>query len=103
MSAENSFPELSYLFGAYLNQDYDIYGPSVGDAVRAFSRQETLAVVDAVRRDIARFLQEARGVEDAALDAIDSGRAHPPGLSSRDYLSWIDSLLSEAAQKHAAE
>jgi hypothetical protein len=100
---EIAFPELRYLFGAYLNQDYDVHGPSLGDAVRAFARDENPAVVAALHADIARFLREQGGVENAALDAIDSGRAHPPGLSGRDYLRWIDFVLAEAARGHAAE
>ena len=102
--SDNSFPELSYLFGAYLNQDYDTYGPSLGDAVRAFAREEKPVVVAALHVDIARFLREKRGIEDAALEVIDAGRAHPPGLNGRDYLRWIDSVLAEtAARDHAAE
>ena len=97
------YASIAYLFGAYLNQDYDIYGASVGDAVRALARDEDASVTLSLRADIARFLHEQRGREDAALDAIERDRAHPPGLGARDYLRWIDSVLADSVQGHAAE
>ncbi len=97
------YPELGHLFGCYLNQDYDIYGGGLGGAVRALARDERPEIVLALRTEIARFLAENRGNEDVALDAIDDGRAHPPGLTAADYLEWIGDVLARAAQQHAAE
>ncbi len=97
------YPEIGHLFGCYLHQDYDIYGGDLGGAIRAFMRDERADIVRALHTEIARFLADNRGREDAALDAIDNSRAHPPGLTAADYLRWIDSVLAEAARDHAAE
>ncbi len=97
------YQQIGHLFGCYLHQDYDIYGGDLGSAVRAFMRDEQPGIVKALHAEIGRFLREQRGGEAAALDAIDSARAHPPGLSAADYLRWIDSVLTETAQGHAAE
>ncbi len=101
----NAYPSLRYLFGAYLNQDYDIDGPTLGDAVRTLRDEEQPAVVHALQSDISRFLGEFGddAAADKALDAIDRDRAHPAGLSGRDYLLWIGTVLAEAARHHAAE
>jgi hypothetical protein len=97
-------PQLTYLFGVYLSQDFDTFGPTVGDAVRAFARDERPARVVALRTEIARFLGDHRGSEDAALDVLDPDRAHPPGVSAHDYLTMIDDILRVSiAQQHAAE
>ena len=100
---ETEFPELGYLFGCYLNEDYVIHGGGLGGAVRALMRAERPETVLALRAEIARFLAENQGQEDAALDAIDNGRAHPPGLTAADYLEWIGDVLAKATQQHAAE
>jgi hypothetical protein len=102
------FPDLAHLLGAYLNQDFDLYGPSISDAVRAFCHDDPPEYVAAVRTDIGRFIAENSGDLDAALTALDPGHAHPPGMPARDYLVWLDRLLAEsldanAARDHAAE
>ena len=101
----NDYPSLQYLFGAYLNQDFDIDGPTLGDAVRTLRDGEQPSVVHALQSDIARFLAAFRddAAADKALDVIDRDRAHPPGLSGRDYLLWISTVLAETRQHHAAE
>ncbi len=97
--AQERYPQIGYLFGCYLHQDYSIYAGSLGAAVR----DEHPDIVAALHAEIARFLSECRGREYAGLDAIDSARAHPPGLSAADYLRFIDSARGGAARPHAAE
>ncbi len=90
------FPDLAHLLGAYLNQDYDIYGPSIGDAVGAFVNDDPPEYVAATRNDIQRFLSMNASRLDETLDRLDPGRAHPPGMPALDYLLWLDQLLAEA-------
>jgi hypothetical protein len=104
----DAYPDLAHLFGAYLNQDYDIYGPTLEDAVRAFVADDPPECVMATRLDIARFLHDHPDDADAALDALDAGRSQEPEMSGRDYLLWLDRILADAlasasAQGHAAE
>lgn len=97
------YTDLGRLFGCYLHHDYDIYGGGLGGAVRALARGERREIVLAGRTEIVRFPPESCGGEDAGLDALDDGRAHPPGFSGRDYLRWIASVPAESVQQHAAE
>ena len=100
---QERYPQIGYLLGCYLHEDYSIHGDSLGAALHAFVRDESAEVVGVLRGEIARFLSECRGREDAELDAIDHARAQPPGLSAIDYLCFIDSVLSSAKQPRAAE
>lgn len=100
---DRDFPELDYLFGCYLNQDYVIHGSTIGDAVLAYARDERPEVVSALQAEIERLLVTYRGGEDAELDRIDRSRAQPPGLGARDYLQMIRMKLGEAEHRHAAE
>jgi len=107
-SPRRTYPDLAHLIGAYLNQDFDIYGGELEDAVRAFTNDDPPEYVAATRADIARFLHDHAENVDAALDALDADRAQEPDMSGRDYLLWIDRILSDSlaaapAQDHAAE
>jgi len=55
-----AYPNLRRLCGAYLNADFDVYGPRPEDAVAAFSASATPAVREATRAEIARFLAAHR-------------------------------------------
>jgi hypothetical protein len=110
MSADplERYPDLGHLIGAYLNQDYVIYGPTLEAAVRAFMADDPPEHGAAVRADIVRFLHDNAHDVDAALDALDSDRAQPPDMSGRDYLLWLDGVLADPgatipARPHAAE
>jgi hypothetical protein len=102
------YPELAQLLGAYLNQDYDLRGPALEDAVLAFLDDAAPDHVVATRADIARFLADNAADVDGALDALDPDHAQEPDMSARDYLLWLDRLLAETsaaapARDHAAE
>lgn len=101
------YPMLAQLLGAYLNQDFDLHGPTLEDAVLAFCDDARPDCVVATRADIGRFLRDNAHDLDAALDALDPGRAQEPDMSARDYLLWLDGLLANAlaapARDHAAE
>lgn len=102
------YPELAQLLGGYLNQDYDLRGPSLEDAVLAYCHDAAPEYVAAARADIARFLHDHAGDVDSALDALDASRSQEPDMSGRDYLLWLDRILADAlasapAQGRAAE
>jgi hypothetical protein len=98
MSADlaNRYPELRQLLGGYLNQDYDLRGPTLEAAVLAYCHDAAPAYVAAARADIARFMRDHTDDLDAALDALDGDRAQEPDMSGRDYLLWIDRVLAGA-------
>jgi len=110
MSAElgGRYPDLAHLLGAYLNQDFDLYGPTLADAVRVFCDDDPPENVAAVREDIARFLRDHEADPDTALTALDPDHAQPPEMPARDYLLWLDAQMANAlgaasARDNAAE
>ncbi|TWB34319.1 contact-dependent growth inhibition system immunity protein [Nitrospirillum pindoramense] len=92
---EQEFYALQQMIGGYLNQDYDIYGPELEDAVQAFIADASAPEIAAVRENIARFLKQYGERLDAALEELTRGDwARDPGTHARDYLLWLDGLLA---------
>lgn len=60
------YPALARLFGAYLNQDYDVHGKDPLDAVRAFAKDAPAAQRAAAIDELRRLLAAAK--DDADLD-----------------------------------
>ena len=98
-----SFPDLAHLLGAYLNQDFDVYGPTIGDAVRAFVDDDPSDHIAAARSDIQRFLALHVGALDAELTRLDPGHAHPPEMPALDYLLWLDRTLADSLAIKSAQ
>ncbi len=93
-------PDLSHLLGAYLHQDFDIFGQTPADAGRAFLRDDPSDAIAATRADIARMqLAHARDLDDT-LRALEPGQSRPPGMDAGAFLDWLDDLL--AAGTHAS-
>ena len=49
------YPEFDQLFGAYLNQDYDLWGDTLDAVVGCYVRDSNPADLQALLRDIDRF------------------------------------------------
>jgi hypothetical protein len=96
---QDQFPNLSQLLGAYLNQDFDICGPNLEDAVRAFVDDASSEVITAARADIARFLETKANDLDAELGRLSWDYAHEPSMAAREYLLWLDGLLADGQSR----
>jgi len=93
---EAEFPQLAVILGAYLNQDFDIYGPTLEDAVKVFLSDSTAEQITAARAEIARFLITKANDLDAELVRLSGeGYAHEPGMDAREFLLWLEGLLTE--------
>jgi hypothetical protein len=92
---QDQFPNLDQLLGGYLNQDFDIYGPDLEDAVDAYIDDAPAALIAATRVEIASFLDLKANDLDAELERLSAGYSHEPGMAAREYLLWLDGLLGE--------
>ena len=98
--AAQQYPGLAHLLGAYLHQDFALYGGTLADAVRAFASDDGPDAAAAARADIARLLHDHPQASEAAVRAVEPGCARPPGMAADAYLHWLDRLLAAAAQSH---
>ncbi len=88
-----AYPDLAHLLGAYLHQDFSLFGPTLADAVAAFARDEPTTAVAAARRDIARFARAHLRDCEAALHRLEPGLARPAGMTAPEFLRWLDARL----------
>jgi hypothetical protein len=97
------FYNLSQLLGAYLNQDYTIYGPNLEDAVHAYIDDSPPDLVNETRAEIAKFLALKTNDLDETLERLShDGHSREPGMGAREYLLWIDGLLAETPEGEGA-
>ncbi|GGF20382.1 hypothetical protein GCM10011611_27990 [Aliidongia dinghuensis] len=93
---QKQFFNLFTLLAGYLNQDFDIFGPDLDDAVNAFIDVSDAATIAETRAEIAHFLKTKANDLDAELERLSGGHAQEPGMSTHAYLLWLDGLLAEA-------
>jgi hypothetical protein len=91
-----TYPDLAYLLGAYLHQDFSLFGPTLADAVAAFAHDEGPAAVAAARRDIAQFARAHAHECEAALRRLEPGLARPSDMAAAEFLHWLDAQLAGA-------
>ena len=93
---QTEFFNLFQLLGGYLNQDFDIFGPTLEDAVRSYIDVSDAGEIARTRAEIARFIEVKANDLDAELDRLTNGDlAREPGMGARDFLAWLDGLLAE--------
>ena len=93
------FPNLTQLFGAYLNQDYTLCGPELFDAVHAFVSDSSAETLNQTRAEIAQFVSINGDDLYGGLDRLTYGDyAYDPDMKPREYLQWIDGVLAEGLQ-----
>ena len=97
-SLQHRFPNLFQLLG-YLGQDFDVYGPNLGDAVNAFVADSTMDELLATRKEIADFLiSQAENLEEE-LERLGGLYSCEPDMSAHDYLLWLDQLVTEGIRR----
>lgn len=95
----STYPRLHRLFAAYVNQDWDAYGPAPEDAVAAYAHDATKAERAETVGEIRRLLaaSKATKVLDVVLDELHCGydpRAH--GVSTAKWLARIAAILERS-------
>ena len=98
---QKDFFNLFTLLGAYLNQDFDICGPDLEDAVNAFVDDSDSGGIAATRVEIARFLETKANDLDAELERLSGDYAHETDMGARDYLLWLDGELAKGLARKA--
>jgi hypothetical protein len=92
-------PDLAYLLGAFLHQDFDIYGDEWG-AVDAFISDDP-AVARRVPEQIARLLIDFPEEAKVESFADEAGCAYLPPGDGDVYRTWLAHVSSHIAQRLA--
>jgi hypothetical protein len=96
-SEREEHPHLSHFLGAYLNQDFDLYAPTLDGVVETFIAEEGAPAAAGVRADIVRF-RAAHGDDlDVQLRRRHFDYSHEPGQSADEFLTWLDRAMSAGA------
>ena len=69
MSKPTPYPELDQLFGAYLHQDYELFGNTIEEVVACYKRESSSEQLKHMLNEIARFRAEHSERLDSALQA----------------------------------
>jgi hypothetical protein len=90
-SIQNDYPALSDLFGAYLNQDYDLTAATLEGVLRHFVAVSPDETVVALRADATRFLQEDVARLDAEFERRYGFDFDPQlwGHTAKSFLEWL--------------
>lgn len=93
------FPQLARLFGAYVNEDFDAFGGTPEDAVRAFSREARPVEVAAAHAEVERLLAEA--TDEASLDRVLGALrcGYLPSADGRTARAFLDAVRTVLARR----
>ncbi|MBB5465709.1 hypothetical protein OKW30_002758 [Paraburkholderia sp. Clong3] len=67
---KSEYPELSQLFGVYLNQDFDIWGETISAIVACYKRDSPVADHKSMLAEIERFERKHQHDLDVAFDQV---------------------------------
>jgi len=97
VEGETKYPNLQFLFDAYLNQDYDLYGEKISDVLRVYRSEIDESMRLGAITEIETFKSEHR--EDLA-SAFESNFEQqislaPSGYTAQSFLEELKRLLCE--------
>ena len=98
----STYPYLSNLIGAYLNQDYEYFGATVEAVVAAYCENSTQADVEGLRADVAAFTAEHGGDFDGAFGAR-YGFDFDPRLWDLDATTFLQKVLEMTSTHRTSE
>lgn len=93
----SEYPELSQLFGVYLNQDFDIWGDTIPAIVACYKRDSPIADHKLMLAEIERFQKSHPHDLDIAFDKTYGHEFSPEpwGHTTASFLDELKRLLSE--------
>jgi hypothetical protein len=93
-----SYPELKQLFGAYLHQDYQLFGDTLEEVIETYIRDSSPGQCRQMLDEIARFRSEHSANLDTALATIHGTEFDPSlwGLTAESFLKLLESMLQTA-------
>ena len=103
------YPRLHRLFAAYVNQDWDAYGPKPEDAVLAYAKDATKAERAETVAEIERLLASTKTARaaaaerslDAVLDELHCG--YDPKAHRLTTAAWLDRVAGLLRATRAAD
>lgn len=97
MDRDASYPNLSFLIHAYFNEDFDVWGDSVGELVSCFKEESDKSSYKDVIDEIERFKLEHSTDLEKDFDEIYGlyVKPEPWGHTTASFLDELKRLLSE--------
>ena len=94
MTATPDYPEMSQLFGVYLNQDYTHWGDSIESVVDCYKQDSSAEQIESLVAEIQRFVASHPNDLDAAFTAA-HGFDFDPALWDLTTSSFLSNLASQ--------
>jgi hypothetical protein len=98
MQTTSEYPELDHLFGAYLNQDYDLSGDTIEEVVRSYMQGTSGENHRRMLDEIAKFtLAHSQELDEALLARYGNDfDAALWGHTAASFFQLVESLLRNA-------
>jgi hypothetical protein len=100
-----AFPYLDHFIGAYMHQDWQLFGNTVEEVVASFVKVSDADESHGLKMDIKRFVNYKGNDLDREYQRLFSGSVEPSSwdMSTREWLLWIERLVGEELRKRAPE
>lgn len=97
MSKPTPYPELDQLFGAYLHQDYQLFGNTIEEVVACYKRESSSEQLKQMLNEIARFRAENTEHLDSVLQARYGNDFDPKlwGHTAATFFELLESVLRD--------
>src|SRR4051812_44972799 len=95
MTSESKYPELDQMFGAYFNQDFDLWGDTIEEIVASYKDGTSRQQREGLLEEIDRFVGEYPDDLDAQLSARYGYDFDPVpwGHTARSFLDEVQRIL----------
>jgi hypothetical protein len=104
---DEAFPYLSHFLGGYMNQDWDIsgHGKTLEEVVAYYVKVGDPDEAHGLKMDIKRFVASKGNDIDREFERLFRPEIIPSGwgMSTREWLQWIERLVGEELRKRAPE
>jgi hypothetical protein len=97
-----AFPYLEHFMGAYMHQDWQLFGNTVEEVVARHVKVSDPDAAHGLKMDIKRFLSYKGNDLDREFQRLFQPEIIPSAweMSTREWLLWIERLVGEELRKH---
>jgi hypothetical protein len=100
-----AFPDLDHFMGAYMHQDWQLFGNTVEEVVARHVKVSDPDEAHGLKMDIKRFVSYKGNDLDREYERLFPGSVIPSAwdMSTREWLLWIERLVGEELRKRPPE